>query len=190
MWNSASEILRCAVELTGRNSVSPSMIPNTTESKKSFKRSSLKFGSWHLALSIWSSGFRDNRGRLNAECQMLTAECQMLTAVLLLLRIPVGWNPLLNQIQQAFGARSPIALRILACDLLRQGDGLAFRLVGLFPLIFGFVDLNQRRPARSSIVERFGCRRRLRMFGRVFLVGLCFFFRTLRRPLPISAEFI
>src|SRR5207237_7966222 len=127
------------------------------------QRSSLKFGSWHLALSIWSSGFRDNRGRLNAECQMLTA-------VLLLLHITVGWNPLLNQIQQAFGARSPIALRILACDLLSQGDGLAFRLVGLFPLIFGFVDLNQRRPARSSIVERFGCRRRLVMFRRVFCV--------------------
>src|SRR6266550_3270913 len=86
------------------------------------QRSSLKFGSWHLALSIWSSGFRDNRGRLNAECQMLIA-------VLLLLHIAVGRNPLLNQIQQTFGARSPIALRILACDLLRQRDGLTFGLV-------------------------------------------------------------
>src|SRR5439155_11985 len=51
-------------------------------------------------------------------------------------------------------------------------------------------DLNQRRPARSSIVERFGCRRRLPMFGSVFLVSPGFFFRALGRPLPISAEFI
>src|SRR5437660_11555451 len=112
----------------------------------------------------------------------------MLTAVLLLLHIAVGRNPLLNQIQQAFGAWSPIALRILACDLLRQRNCLALRLVGLFPLIFGFVDLNQRRPARSSIVERFGCRRSLRMSGRVFSLSPCFFFRTLGSLLPISAE--
>ena len=50
----------------------------------------------------------------------------MLIAVLLLLHIAVGRNPLLNQIQQTFGTRPPIALRILACNLLRQGDGLAF----------------------------------------------------------------
>src|SRR2546425_11350962 len=37
MWNSASAILKCAVELTGRNSVSPSIIPSTTESRESFK---------------------------------------------------------------------------------------------------------------------------------------------------------
>jgi hypothetical protein len=28
---------RCAVELTGRNSVSPSIMPSTVESRKSFK---------------------------------------------------------------------------------------------------------------------------------------------------------
>ena len=31
IWNSASAIRRCAVELTGRNSVSPSMAPSRTE---------------------------------------------------------------------------------------------------------------------------------------------------------------
>src|SRR6185312_8375383 len=140
MPSRASEMRRCAVELTGRNSVRPSMMPSRTERKLSCKTPP-KTGGRRKRITGASSTFR------------IFSEAALTSGV--------RGESLLQGEDQRESARLPVAFRIARGQLLRDLNAAAAGFLALVALVVTFVDLDQRALAPRCVVERFSSLGRL-----------------------------
>src|SRR6185437_11537913 len=104
--------------------------------------------------------------------------------------IPVGWNTLLDHVEQPLGTRPPVTLPRLRNGPLHIRDCPLLYLIRFLEVFFRLVDFNQSRPAVCCLVQRLCYRRGLGVVLRVVLVNLCLFCGTLRLALPVTAEFV
>src|SRR4029079_6049588 len=104
--------------------------------------------------------------------------------------VPVGWNSLLDHVEQALGPRSPVALSSLRDAFLRIRDRTFLGFLLLLHVLFCLINLNQRRPSVCRLVQGLCYSRGLRVVLRIVLVNLRLFCRTFRLTLPVAAELV
>src|SRR5690242_16292758 len=100
----------------------------------------------------------------------------------------INGNLLFQFVDQVQRARLPVALRILAGNLLGQRRGFFACRVALRAVILNAIDVCQRSLPPCGVVERLSSLGGLRMLVRVLLVQRCFFLRTLGLPAPLLAQ--
>src|SRR5579872_1792539 len=113
-----------------------------------------------------------------------------LPELVLVLRVAIGGNALLDKKKQAFCACTPITLRELGRRFLGKRNGLGLGLLRFLGLVLGFVDFDQGGAPPGCIVERLGYRRGLGVLADVFLVDVSFFLWAFGGTLPVSAQLI
>src|SRR3954463_9602898 len=99
-------------------------------------------------------------------------------------------NALLDVVHERLRPQSPLTLAVLADDSLGQIECARFCRLGLLLVRLGLINLDQSgMPPRRSVKGLGSCRGLLVLLGILF-VHVGFFFRALRRGLPIAAEFV
>src|SRR6266853_1267495 len=125
---------------------------------------------------------------LSASKNASTLHFIFLTMLISLDCLTVHRDFLFQLVNQVCGARLPVALRVLARNLLRQRQGLLARGFALGGLVLDPVNIGQRGLPPRGIVERFRGLGGLRMLARVLLKQGRFFLRTLGHAAPLRAK--
>src|SRR5262249_41332610 len=128
---------RWAVELTGRNSVRPSMIPRTTESRYSFicYSEQRKIPALKNIVTLELAGFSS----VAWDDSLDTGRPQ---SFYLVRHIAPGGNVLLHEKQQSLRPARPLALTVLRYDALGEEPGFVFGGITFGRLLLGSVNLD------------------------------------------------